>query len=100
GTFDLGGEVQTTVPAATVSRLKVKITVGSTQRRRLVLPRVTHIGTSKNEVQGWRVSGVVTNPYEKPIDGYAGTACAVVFDTRGSVLGGLYEVLAEATQTS
>jgi hypothetical protein len=99
GTFYVGGETDTTVPASTIARLQVRIKVKSNQRQRMALPRVTHTSVTKDQAEGWRVSGVMTNPYKRPINGYDGAACAVVFDAHRIVLGGYCEDTGQATQT-
>ena len=91
GTFYVGGETQTTVPPSTVVRLQVRVRVGSTQRRRLVLPRVRDTSTSTDNGEGWRVSGVFTNPYKRAMYVGDGSTCSVVFDSHGTILGGLCE---------
>ena len=98
GTFYVGGETDTTVPASIVATLEVRIGVKSSQRQRIALPHVRDTSVSKDDVQGWLVSGVMTNPYKKPLSAYDGAVCAVVFDAGGIVLGGYCEDMGEATQ--
>jgi hypothetical protein len=99
GTFYMGGETETPVPASTVRRLRVAVTVRAGQQRRAVLPRVTHTTTAPDPNMGLVVSGVMTNPYKKPIYDPDGTACAVVFDPHGKILGGDCVPIGEATQS-
>lgn len=87
--FYVGGLASSNV-SLTVASMKVSVTVGSTQPRRLKLPPVSGLGVQTDSLSDGNVRGTFENPYTKPIPS-TGEIYVVYLDAQGKVVGGASE---------
>lgn len=90
-TYYLGGD-SFTERGARVAHLETAVSVGSSQAASYPLPTVTRVRLANDEYAGLSVHGEVENTLDAPLSQFARIS-AVVFDTRGRVIGGGYTYL-------
>jgi hypothetical protein len=94
-TFYVGGRARV-VRRARIARLLTTVSVRASREVRLFLPVAADVRLGSDRFGRLRVTGWLTNAYTKTLVG-AATVYAVIFDGKGSVIGGGAEMIASAT---
>jgi hypothetical protein len=94
-TFYVGGRTGVAL-RGDIERLLTNVTVRASRKRRLFLPVAADIRLGRDRFGRLRVTGKLTNAYEKRLS-EAARVYAVIFDGKGSVIGGGTETILSAT---
>jgi hypothetical protein len=95
--FFKAGHLFSDSPLAIASML-VRVSVHSSKPKEAVLPSVRNVAVVSAASLGLEVTGIVSNPYPKPLSSGRATIYAVVFDANGSVVGGGEQAALEQVQ--
>ena len=97
-TFYVGGRVGLAADAH-IARLSTAVRVRASGGRRLFLPVAANLDLSRNRSGRLRVSGALTNAYDRRLSD-AARLYAVIFDGRGRIVGGGAATVEEAAVTT